>query len=444
MFTNKKIGLISLGCDKNRVDSERALALISERAILTNDINEANVVVINSCAFLESARKEAIETVFEVNALRENGKLEKIVLTGCLPQKFVLDMFDEFLEVDVFLGFLDYDLLFDALKLAYENKRVNFVGKNKKVEINKRILTTPCHYSYLKIADGCDNKCTYCLIPKIRGKYISTPIDELVAEAKTLGELDELILVAQDVTRYGEDLYGEIKIVTLIKELSKLDNVSSIRLLYCYPDVFSDQLIEEIATNNKVIKYVDIPLQHSENSILKLMNRRGSRESYLSLIDKLKRKVEDIAIRTTFITGFPGESEENFNGLIDFIKKAEFFNVGFFAYSREEGTPAYKLPNQISEDIKQERVQKLYEVQREISLNNLKKYLNQTISVICDGIDYEKQSFYGRAYFQAPDVDGKVYFTYDGTISQGERYDVLIESVDEYDLYGRAIDEFTK
>ena len=221
--------------------------------------------------------------------------------------------------------------------------------------------------------------------------------------------------------------------------MSKLDNVSSIRLLYCYPDVFSDQLIEEIATNNKVIKYVDIPLQHSENSILKLMNRRGSRESYLSLIDKLKRKVEDIAIRTTFITGFPGESEENFNGLIDFIKKAEFFNVGFFAYSREEGTPAYKLPNQISEDIKQERVQKLYEVQREISLNNLKKYLNQTISVICDGIDYEKSCFVGRAYFNAPDIDGKVYF-HAAEAMQGERYIVKIESADSYDLYGSTED----
>ena len=197
MLKDKKIGLISLGCDKNRVDSEKALALIKNKAILTNDINEANVVVINTCAFLESARKEAIETVFEINALRELGILEKIVLTGCLPQKFVNDMFDEFLEVDVFLGFLDYDLLFDALELSYQNKRVNFVGKNKKVEINERILTTPCHYSYLKIADGCNNKCTYCLIPKIRGRYISTPIEDLVCEAKTLGDLDELILVAR-------------------------------------------------------------------------------------------------------------------------------------------------------------------------------------------------------------------------------------------------------
>ena len=439
MLKNKKIGLISLGCDKNRVDSEKALALINEKAILTNDIDQANIVVINTCAFLESARKEAIETVFEVNALRDNGNLEKIVLTGCLPQKFVGDMFDEFLEVDVFLGFLDYDLLFDALELSYQNKRVNYVGKNKKVEINKRILTTPCHYSYLKIADGCNNKCTYCLIPKIRGKYISTPIEDLVNEAKDLGELDELILVAQDVTRYGEDLYGERKLVSLIKQLSKLDNISSIRLLYCYPDVFDDELIEEIATNDKVIKYVDMPLQHSENGVLKRMNRRGTREDYLNLIEKLKSKIDGICIRTTFIAGFPGETEDDFLGLVDFIKKAKFSSVGFFAYSREEDTPAYKLPNQIDEEVKEERVKKLYEVQREISIENLKGYVGKTLSVICDGIDYEKQSFYGRAYFQAPDVDGRVYVTSEEVINQGERYDVYIENFDDYDLYGRII-----
>ena len=439
MLKNKKIGLISLGCDKNRVDSEKTLALINEKAILTNDIDQANIVVINTCAFLESARKEAIETVFEVNALRDNGNLEKIVLTGCLPQKFVGDMFDEFLEVDVFLGFLDYDLLFDALELSYQNKRVNYVGKNKKVEINKRILTTPCHYSYLKIADGCNNKCTYCLIPKIRGKYISTPIEDLVKEAKDLGELDELILVAQDVTRYGEDLYGERKLVDLIRQLSKLDNISSIRLLYCYPDVFDDELIEEIATNDKVIKYVDMPLQHSENGVLKRMNRRGTREDYLNLIEKLKSKIDGICIRTTFIAGFPGETEDDFLGLVDFIKKAKFSSVGFFAYSREEDTPAYKLPNQIDEEVKEERVKKLYEVQREISIENLKGYVGKTLSVICDGIDYEKQSFYGRAYFQAPDVDGRVYVTSEEVINQGERYDVYIENFDDYDLYGRII-----
>lgn len=444
MLKDKKIGLISLGCDKNRVDSERALALINANATIVNDVNEANVVVINTCAFLESARAEAIETVFSVNALRGNGNLEKIVVTGCLPEKFIGDIFDEFTEVDAFLGINDYDLLVQAILETYKGNRVNFVGKNKKVEIKERIMTTPCHYSYLKIADGCNNKCTYCLIPKIRGKYVSTPIETLIEEVKNLGDLKELILVAQDVTRYGEDLYGEKKLVQLIREISSLDNVEKIRLLYCYPDAITDELILEFKNNDKLLKYIDIPLQHSENSVLKRMNRRGTREDYLSLINKLKTEIPSIAIRSTFITGFPGETEEEFNGLVDFIKKAEFSSAGFFAYSREEFTPAYKLPNQIDEEVKQKRLKKLYAVQKKVSARILKGFVGQTIEVVCDGVDYEKQSFYGRHYGFAPDIDGKVYFTYDGVISQGETYSVLIERSDEYDLYGRVANEFTE
>lgn len=443
MLKDKKIGLISLGCDKNRVDSERALALIKEKAVLTSDLKSANVVIINTCAFLESARQEAIETVFEVNALRETGVLEKIVLTGCLPQKFINDIFEDFLEVDVFLGFLDYDLLFEALELSYKGIRVNFVGKNKKVEIKNRVLTTPCHYSYLKIADGCNNKCTYCLIPKIRGGYVSTPMEELIEEAKSLGYGLELILVAQDVTRYGIDLYGESKLVTLIQELSKLENVDKIRLLYCYPDAITDELIREIKLNDKVCKYIDIPLQHSENKVLKRMNRKGTREEYLNLINKLKSEIPNISIRSTFITGFPGETQEDFEGLIDFIKQAKFSSAGFFAYSREEDTPAYKLDGQIDESVKLKRQKKLYSVQKQISKSNLSKFKGKVIEVVCDGVDYETQSFYGRSDAFAPDIDGRIYFSYDGVINQGEKYDILIEKTTEYDLYGRAKDELT-
>ncbi|MBE5744234.1 MAG: 30S ribosomal protein S12 methylthiotransferase RimO [Clostridiales bacterium] len=444
MLKDKKIGLISLGCDKNRVDSEKALALIGDNARLVNDLDIANVVVINTCAFLESARKEAIETIFEVNALRGNGNLEKIIVTGCLPQKFVDDIFDDLVEVDGFLGFNDYDLLIDVINEVYQGKRVNYVGKNKKVTTNKRILTTPCHYSYLKIADGCNNKCTYCLIPKIRGKYVSTPIEELIDEVNNLGDIKELILVAQDVTRYGEDIYGERKLVDLIRELSKLDSVYSIRLLYCYPDAITDELIYELKTNDKLIKYIDIPLQHSENSVLKRMNRKGTREEYLSLIERLKNEIPSISIRSTFITGFPGETEDDFNGLLDFIKTAKLTNAGFFAYSREEDTPAYKLPLQIDEEIKQKRLKKLYSEQKKISKANLKTYVNKTIDVVCDGIDYEMQSFYGHFSAFAPEIDGKVYFTYDGVINQGETYKVLITKSTEYDLYGRVQDEFTE
>ncbi len=438
MEKNKKIGLISLGCDKNRVDSEKALALIGDRAVITNDINEANIVIINSCAFLEASRKESIDAVMEVNELRNNGVLEKIVLSGCLPQKFINELFDDLTEVDVFLGFLDYDLLFEALDKAYNGERVNYVNKKKIFAAKKRVLTTPCHYYYLKIADGCNNKCTYCLIPKIRGRYKSEKIEDLVDEVKLLGDAKEVILVAQDVTRYGVDLYGSPMLVPLIRELSKLSEVEKIRILYAYPDMISDELIGEIKNNDKVIKYIDIPLQHASDRVLKLMNRKGTNKEYLALIEKLRENIPDIAIRSTFITGFPGETEEDFKVLEDFIKTVKFTNCGFFAYSREPDTPAYKLPDQIDEGVKKARVKKLYGVQKKISAAFLKTLIGKTITVVTDGIDYDKQSFYGRAYYSAPDIDGKVYFSSESDIVQGETYKVYIEKTDDYDAYGRV------
>lgn len=437
LIKEKTIGVISLGCDKNRVDTEKMLAVLGSDKI-TQDQEEAQIIIVNSCAFLESSRKEAIETVFDVNELRKTGKLEKIVLTGCMPQKFVADMFDEFKEVDVFLGTGDYEYLPEAIELAYRGKRVNFVGKAKEFKEKKRVVTTPLHYAYLKIADGCDNHCTYCLIPSIRGKYRSEKEEDLVAEAQSLGDVKELILVAQDVTRYGEDIYGENKFAELLRKLSALDNIGSIRILYCYPDKLTDELIAEIKNNDKIIKYLDIPLQHADPVVLKRMNRKGTGESYLKLIAKLRKEIPDIAIRSTFIAGFPGETEEQFENLLEFIKEAKLTNAGFFAYSREEGTPAYRLPDQIDEKVKQSRVKKLYAAQKKVSEERNKSLVGKQLKVICDGVDYDKQSFYGRAYFSAPEIDGKAYFTYDGEIKQGEYYDVKITKADAYDLYGAA------
>lgn len=437
LIKEKTIGVISLGCDKNRVDTEKMLAVLGSDKI-TQDQEEAQIIIVNSCAFLESSRKEAIETVFDVNELRKTGKLEKIVLTGCMPQKFVADMFDEFKEVDVFLGTGDYEYLPEAIELAYKGKRVNFVGKAKEFKEKKRVVTTPLHYAYLKIADGCDNHCTYCLIPSIRGKYRSEKEEDLVAEAQSLGDVKELILVAQDVTRYGEDIYGENKFAELLRKLSALDNIGSIRILYCYPDKLTDELIAEIKNNDKIIKYLDIPLQHADPVVLKRMNRKGTGEGYLKLIAKLRKEIPDIAIRSTFIAGFPGETEEQFENLLEFIKKAKLTNAGFFAYSREEGTPAYRLSDQIDEKVKQSRVKKLYAAQKKVSEERNKSLVGKRIKVICDGVDYDKQSFYGRAYFSAPEIDGKAYFTYDGEIKQGEYYDVKITKADAYDLYGAA------
>lgn len=440
MLSKKLFGVISLGCDKNRVDTEKLMGLLKAKGCqTTDDIASAQILIINTCAFLQSAREEAIETILEC-AEYKKGKLEKLVVTGCLPQKFIDELFLPLQEVDVFLGITDYEKIFEALENSYQDsKRQNFVGKGKDGYISDRVLTTADHYAYLKIADGCYNHCTYCLIPKIRGKYRSYPMEKLLKEAEDLGETAELIVVAQDTTRYGEDLYGENRFVELLQALSRLENICSIRLLYCYPDAIDDKLIDEIANNHKILKYIDIPLQHSEDRILKLMNRKGKRAEYLQLIQKLKTRIPEIAIRSTFITGFPTETEEEYEAMKAFIKEANLFNCGFFAYSREPDTGAYRLKGQIHHATKRRRERGLYQVQQEISSQRLAGYIGQKIQVLCDGIDYQKSCFVGRAYFNAPDIDGKVYFNAPQAM-QGEKYTVIIKEADAYDLYGYTED----
>ena len=440
MLSNKLFGVISLGCDKNRVDTEKLLGLLKDKGCkTTDDLSKAQIVIVNTCAFLQSAREEAIETVLECAAYK-SGNLEKIVVSGCLPQKFIDELYLPLDEADVFLGISDYEKIFEALENSYKSgKRQNYVKKGNDSYALSRVLTTDEHVAYLKIADGCYNHCTYCLIPKIRGKYRSYPMEKLLEEAESLGDIAELILVAQDTTRYGEDLYGENRFVALIHALSKLDNIQKIRLLYCYPDVIGEELIEEIATNDKVLKYVDIPLQHSQDRVLKLMNRKGTRNGYLALIKKLRERIPDIAIRSTFISGFPTETEEEFEGMRAFIKEAEFFNCGFFAYSREPDTGAYRLQPQVHHKTKERRVRALYEAQAEVAKKIMDGFVGKKIEVICDGIDYEKSCFVGRAYFNAPDIDGKVYFNA-VEATQGERYQVVITRAENYDLYGKTED----
>lgn len=439
-FTGKKFGLISLGCDKNRVDAEKLLAEISARGCeITNDINSAQVLIVNTCAFLEASRKEAIDTILECAEYKKSGALEKLVVTGCLPQKFIDDIFAELTEADVFLGTFDYDVFFDALEEAYEKGRANYVGRGKNCYTCGRVVTTPVHYAYLKIADGCNNKCTYCLIPKIRGNYFSYPIEKLTQEAAELGDVAELILVAQDVTRYGIDLYGEKSLCRLLKSLSALENVGSIRLLYCYPEMIDDELIAELRDNPKIIKYLDIPLQHSEDRVLKMMNRRGTRSSYLALIERLRREVPGIAIRSTFICGFPTETEEESAALGEFLKQAKLDNCGFFAYSREEDTPAYKIKGQIPAAVKKKRVRAMYAIQREVSVERMRSYIGKALRVLCDGVADDESCFVGRAYFSAPDIDGVVYFNA-AFAEQGKYYDVYIEKADSYNLFGRTED----
>ena len=412
------------------------LAILSKDYSITQDIESADVIIINTCAFLESARAEAIEEILSVGQLKQQKPNLKIIVTGCLPQKFVGELFDELTEVDAFLGVSDYDKLPNVINALFEKgERINAVGTPKGECGKKRYLTTD-GYAYLKIADGCSNHCTYCLIPSIRGKFRSVPQADLIEEVQELGKVKELIIVAQDVTKYGQDLEPKTTLTSLIQNISNLTNVDSIRLLYCYPEGITEQLIAEFKNNPKLIKYVDIPLQHASNPVLKRMNRKGTGEKYLDLIERLKRDVPSIAIRSTFITGFPGETEQDFDTLCEFLQKAKLFNAGFFSYSREEGTPAYKLPDQIDEKVKKARLKKLYSVQKKVVKQNLNALVGKTVKVIAEGFDFDSLTYYGRAYFNAPSVDGKIYFFSSEEVENGEYYDVLITKVDGYDLYG--------
>lgn len=431
----KIFGMISLGCDKNRVDGERLLGEVKRHGCeITDDISRAQILIVNTCAFLNAAREESINAVLESNGYR-SGSLEKIVVTGCLPQKFIGELFPALTEGDVFLGVNDAGELFPALERSYREGRVNAVGTGNGC-MSARVVSTVPHLKYLKIADGCFHHCTYCLIPKIRGKYVSYPMRELLAEAESLGETEELVLVAQDTTRYGEESGGN-KFCELLKGLSALENIRRIRILYCYPEAITDELIRQVRDNPKIIKYLDIPFQHSETRILKLMGRTGTRESYLELLHKLRREIEGLAVRSTFMAGFPTETEEEHVALCDFLKQAKLENCGFFAYSREPDTPAYRMKGQVPACVKNRRVKELYRVQKNISLENLQKYVGKTLDVLCDGIDYENSCFIGRAYFQAYEIDGVVRFTAPRAVTGGYCR-VKIEKTDGYDLFGHA------
>lgn len=438
MVIGKKIGVISLGCDKNRVDTEKMLGILSDGFSFTDDMSQAQIAIINTCAFIRSSREEAIGEILAAAEYKKHGTLEKLIVTGCLPQKYAGEIFDDLQEVDAFLGVSDYELLPRIIERIYSGERVNAVGLPREEIKAKRVLTTD-GYAYLKIADGCSNHCTYCTIPSIRGGYRSVAESELIAEAATLGDRTELILVAQDTTKYGEDLHPKSSLTELIRKLSALKNVASIRLLYCYPENITEELIHEMSVNAKVARYIDIPLQHADDNVLKLMNRRGTGEEYVKLIEKLKREVPGIAVRSTFITGFPGETEEAFDNLVAFLQKVKLFNVGFFKYSREEGTPAYKLPMQIPEGVKTKRLKKLYSVQKKIVKENAKALKGRTFKVRAEGFDENMTVYYGRAYFNAPDVDGKIYFFSADEVKYGEYYDVKIIKATDYDLYGERI-----
>ncbi len=435
----KVFGVVSLGCDKNRVDAERLMGEIVRRGgTLTDDPSKAQIIIVNTCAFLNAAREESINAVLDAASNRAGGILEKVVVTGCLPEKFIGELYPALTEGDVFLGVKDADALFPALERAYAGERVNAVGCGSGARVGRYVSTMP-HLKYLKIADGCFNHCTYCLIPKIRGKYLSYPMEELVEEARSLGQTEELVLVAQDTTRYGED-GGKNRFAELIKSLSALPNIGHIRLLYCYPEAIDDALIEVLRSEDKVLKYLDIPMQHSEDRILKLMGRRSGRAELLSLLKKLRKEIPGLAVRSTFMAGFPSETEEEHRALLAFLGEAQLENCGFFAYSREPETPAYKMSGQVHPFTKKRWVRELYARQAEISAAKLKRCEGRVLEVVCDGVDFERQCFVGRTYFQAHEIDGVTYFT-SPNAEEGKVYSVRVDRADTYDLFGHTVEE---
>lgn len=432
------VGVISLGCDKNRVDTEKMLAKIKEKHNVTGEIEKADIIIVNTCAFLNSSRKESVEEILAAAEYKKSGSAKKLIVTGCLPQKFLKDTEKGFPEADAFLGVSDYEKINDVIDRITAGERVIEVGAPREEPGKKRLLTTD-GYAFLKVADGCDNHCTYCLIPKIRGKYRSVPEEDLLEEAASLGNVKELVLVAQDTAAYGKDLSPEKTLTELIRKLSALPNVFGIRLLYCYPENITEELIHEMSVNAKVIRYIDIPLQHASDAVLKRMNRKGTGAGYLELIEKLRREVPGIAIRSTFIAGFPGESEADFDTLVKFLEKAQLEAAGFFKYSREKDTPADKLDGHLPERIKTARLKKLYSIQKKIVSAKNKSLVGKTFNVLAEGFDDNSLVYYGRAYFMAPEVDGKVYFFSDEEVEYGEYYRIKITKSSGYDLYGERV-----
>lgn len=431
------VGLVSLGCDKNRVDAERLLYSLNEYdcfSIVPN-AEDAEVIIVNTCAFIESAIKESIDTIFEMSAYKD-GKLRLLVVTGCLAERFYDVLIKEFGEIDLLLRLNENDSLAERIASA-----LNLPLSQKQDTVCGRIVTTPSHYAYLKISDGCNNFCSYCTIPYIRGRYRSTPIEELVEETRRLIEqygVKELDLVAQDTTRYGVDLYGTNSLIRLLDELSNTD-VCKIRLNYCYPELVTPELIRYVSTNPKLCKYLDIPLQHVNDTVLRSMNRRSTSAEIRKAIDGIRTIDDSISIRSTFIVGFSGETEEQFGELLDFLNEYRLDNVGFFAYSREEGTKAFNYGNRISSATKKKRLSIAQGVQSAIMRDKMQSRLDTITRVLVDGIDYDKGLFFGHDDANAPDVDKKVYFVSNTVVPVGEYVNVRIDKLKKLDYYGREV-----
>ncbi len=438
-----KVGMISLGCPKNQVDAERMLAQFDKNGFEIADCYDGvDAVVINTCGFIDAAKQEAIENILEMAQLKEEGTVKKIIVTGCLAQRYKDEIFNEIPEVDAVLGIGANGDIVEAVKRVIAEEKVYEMPDNSGLPlVGERLLTTPEHWAYLKIADGCSNRCTYCSIPSIRGNYRSVEFETLVEEAEALAEAGtkELILIAQDTTNYGFDLYGEIRLPELLDALCEIDGIEWIRMLYCYPDKISDRLLETIAKQPKVLNYIDLPLQHADDKILKAMNRRGDSAFLRETIAKIRDYLPDAVIRTTFIVGFPGEGEKEFESLAEFVNEIEFDRLGCFSFSPQEGTPAFDMDNQVEEDVKIRRGEIIMQDQLEIvTLKNNEK-IGKTYRVLVEDYDGYTDSYSGRTYMDAPEIDGTITFTSNNNYETGDFADVIVIGVNDYDLIAKDI-----
>ena len=442
------IGFVSLGCSKNLIDTEVMLKKLADAGYaIVPDETQADIVVVNTCGFIESAKQESIDNILDVAWLKTNGRLKGIVVTGCLAERYRTQVIEEMPEVDAVLGTGSYDEIVTAIKAVEAGEKyTSFKDKEASPLGGERLVTTPEYTAYLKIAEGCDNRCTYCAIPLIRGRLRSRTIEEIVSEAKELEAIGvkELNLIAQDTSRYGLDLYGRYALADLVRALTKETAIPWIRLLYCYPDKITDDLIAEMRDNPRLLKYMDLPIQHISDKILTAMNRHGNAALIRDAVERVRKGIPGVTVRTTAIVGFPGESEEDFSELCAFIKEARFDRFGAFPYSQEEGTPAATFPNQIDEQVKQDRYDTLMQTQLEISAELQRAKIGSTVTVLCEGYDVVAGTHYGRSEADAPDVDGKVYFSSPVRVPAGAFVDVKITDALDYDLVGECVPKTDK
>ena len=439
-----KILFISLGCDKNLVDTEVMLGMLASRGYeMTNDEQEADIIVINTCCFIHDAKEESIQNILEMAEYKKNGSAKALIVTGCMAERYRQEILDEIPEVDEVLGTTAYDRILDAVDAALAGQHEVMTADLNALPLpeTKRLVTTGGHFAYLKIAEGCDKHCTYCIIPKIRGNFRSVPMERLLKEAQDLAEqgVKELILVAQETTLYGKDLYGEKSLPKLLRELCKISGIRWIRILYCYPEEITDELIQVMKEESKICHYLDLPIQHANDTILKRMGRRTSKQELIDIVQKLRKEIPDICLRTTLITGFPGETQEQHEEVMEFIDTLEFDRLGAFTYSPEEDTPAATFEDQIDEEVKEDRQADIMELQQEIAFNKAEDMIGREVLVMIEGKVADENAYVGRTYRDAPNVDGLVFINTDVELISGDFAKVKVTGALDYDLIGELM-----